>query len=79
MHQVHQFIENENDRLELQFLRKKLPKLEKDFKEGSTQNIPELKHYFSSFEPTVEVRIFLVVYKKIHTWYKCNFYVIGVR
>ena len=56
-------LENENERLELDFLRKKVPMLEKNLKEGSTQNIPELKEYFGKFEPTIEVILKFVLYQ----------------
>lgn len=52
---IRKLIEDDNDRLELEFLRRKVPSLEKNLKEGSTQNIPELKSYFSKFEPIITV------------------------
>lgn len=40
---------NENERLELEFLRTKVPELEMNLKEGSSQNIPQLREYFGRF------------------------------
>lgn len=42
--------QEENDRRELEFLRTKVPILENELKEGSTQNIPHLKEHFGRFQ-----------------------------
>lgn len=50
------FSENENERQELEFLRLKVPSLEKDIEEGSSQNIPAVKYHFNKLEPpTIQV------------------------
>eukprot|EP00344_Euplotes_crassus_P011981 CAMPEP_0196996446 /NCGR_PEP_ID=MMETSP1380-20130617/2317_1 /TAXON_ID=5936 /ORGANISM="Euplotes crassus, Strain CT5" /LENGTH=386 /DNA_ID=CAMNT_0042412411 /DNA_START=58 /DNA_END=1218 /DNA_ORIENTATION=+ len=41
---------NENQRLELEYLRKKVPELESHLLEGSSKNIPALKDHFDQFD-----------------------------
>jgi hypothetical protein len=50
-------IADENERLELEYLRQKVPKLEKECKEGSNKNIPALKYHINKCEPLIEVSL----------------------
>jgi hypothetical protein len=50
-------IADENERLELEYLRQKVPKLEKECKQGSNKNIPALKYHFNKCEPLIEVSL----------------------
>jgi hypothetical protein len=48
-------IADENERVELEFLRQKVPQLEKNLNEGSSQNIPEFQEHFVRLDPPIEV------------------------
>lgn len=44
-----------NERDELEFLRKKVPELEENLNDGSSQNIPEFKLHFVRLDPPIEI------------------------
>jgi hypothetical protein len=50
-------IANENQRIELEYMREKVPQLEREFAEGSSQNIPEVKIYFEKFDTPIKVNL----------------------